>query len=291
MRSVGRVGFTLVELLVVIAIIGLLVGLLVPAVQAAREASRQAQCKNNLKQHGLACLAHQSSHGFFPSGGIVWFKFADPDLGFGKKQPGGWGYTTLPYIEQKALMDLGAGQNEATKRAMGAVLAATPLAVHICPTRRRAMVYPHNHEVCFKNIDVPEGAGKTDYAASGGVIYAQSSVTSARILDGTSNTYLIGEKYIDADHYLDGNARGDDGNLYMGADANTLCDVGSVPRQDIPGYSYWQMFGSAHFGRWHMVFCDGAVHAMPYSIDQETHRRLGEPDDGLSIAPRKYMDD
>ena len=63
-------GFTLVELLVVIAIIGILIGLLLPAVQAAREAGRKTQCKNNLKQFGLAMHNYHNVHNVFPSGGI-----------------------------------------------------------------------------------------------------------------------------------------------------------------------------------------------------------------------------
>src|ERR1700743_2313471 len=69
-RSIGWRGFTLIEMLVVIAIIAVLIALLLPAVQQAREAARRAQCKNNLKQIGLAIDNYISTSDWWPPGMI-----------------------------------------------------------------------------------------------------------------------------------------------------------------------------------------------------------------------------
>ncbi len=106
-----KFGFTLVELLVVITIIGVLIALLLPAVQAAREAARQTQCKNNLKQLALGCLNHEQINGRLPSDGWGWRWVGDADRGSDWRQPGGWIYNVLPYVEQPALHDLGLGAN------------------------------------------------------------------------------------------------------------------------------------------------------------------------------------
>ena len=102
-------GFTLVELLVVITIIGILIALLLPAVQAAREAAQIAQCQNNVKQFALGCLAHESVTKRFPTGGWGFAWSGDPDRGNDWRQPGGWVYNVLPYIEQQPLHKLRTG--------------------------------------------------------------------------------------------------------------------------------------------------------------------------------------
>jgi len=245
-----KYAFTLVELLVVITIIGILIALLLPAVQAAREAARQVQCTNNLKQIALGCLQHEERHGFFPTGGWGWGWAGDPDRGFDKRQPGGWQFNVLPYIEQQALHELGLGDNAAGRTRT----AETPLAVFHCPTRRRAVPYPFVHTTNFINLNRPAFLGRSDYAACSGagnfteiwygpgsldkgdlmteeqwlaiaggdsiegVVFRRSMCTVSSVGDGTSNTYLIGERYLNPDRYEDGIEGGNDQGWNLGYD-------------------------------------------------------------------------
>jgi prepilin-type N-terminal cleavage/methylation domain-containing protein len=161
-------GFTLVELLVVIAIIGILVALLLPAVQAAREAARRNQCQNNLKQVGLACLNFESAQKALPSGGWGYDWTGDPDMGAGEKQPGGWNYSILPYLEDSSVFQVGKGLPSNQKATALVRQKVTPVASFYCPSRRPvALSYGPASSV---NADQAPGGfvAKTDYAANGG---------------------------------------------------------------------------------------------------------------------------
>ena len=169
-----RGGFTLVELLVVITIMVILIALLLPAVQATRESARMAQCKNHLKQMGLAFQLHHEAHEVYPTGGWSARWVGDADRGTGKNQPGGWVYNILPYIEQEdvwALPSDGDPYAITSKQKLGAkIMIETAIPTMNCPTRRPSKPFvgdggtPHG-SLWAVNSDDPAQAARSDYAA------------------------------------------------------------------------------------------------------------------------------
>ena len=131
-----------------------------------------------------------------------------------------------------------------------------------------------------------------------GICHQRSRVKLCDIVDGASNTFLIGEKYINRDHYADGNDWGDAATMYCGGDLELLRwtgylgAVGNPPTADrstpTPEGSTVQWFGSAHAGSFNMSFCDGSVRKINYSIDGEVYRRLGNRKDGLPIDGSRF---
>src|SRR5262249_37999311 len=96
-------GFTLIELLVVIAIIAVLIALLLPAVQQAREAARRTQCRNNLKQFGIALHSYHDTYNHFPPG---WVQYTQTASAANGTAHWAWGTYLLPFVDQAPLYTL-----------------------------------------------------------------------------------------------------------------------------------------------------------------------------------------
>jgi prepilin-type N-terminal cleavage/methylation domain-containing protein/prepilin-type processing-associated H-X9-DG protein len=224
MLARSRKGFTLVELLVVIAIIGILIALLLPAVQAAREAARRSQCGNNAKQIGLGLHNYHSVYGTFPPAVLNSGALAKTNYEGGVKNTTGWALL-LPFMEQQPLwskLDFKCafgrgylGSNTAADIVLPDVNApylATRINVYECPSARNMGEFVAYNTTYTNYLTNPQGAYRTNWFFSAGVLTEQSSpyanygsdirqgmfgaqqgCTFAKIQDGSSNCLACGE--------------------------------------------------------------------------------------------------
>jgi len=198
--------FTLIELLVVIAIIAVLIALLLPAVQQAREAARRSQCKNNLKQIGLALHNYHDTHQVFPCGVFTGVYSSTGGRG---ARGSGWFHQSLPYIDQSAvyagispMMAAGAvvgGDNE-IYRAPEA-LRRNKVAVFMCPSDPNAgsiMGPSHadgfqgNYVVCAGSLSMGT-YGTAFEGPKDGLFFFQSATRIRDVTDGSSMTMMGSE--------------------------------------------------------------------------------------------------
>ncbi len=211
MRSVRR-AFTLVELLVVMAIIGILVALLLPAVQAARESARLAQCGNNIKQIGLALLGYHSQFQVFPASS-TWPAGTTFTLTENTSLTQNWVIVILPYLEEQTTYN----QFDLTQYITAPANAAargTMLSVMLCPTDTYNITpydgtqfgrgsnwargnYAANGSLGYMGPVMPtwDGSSAAGWASPllRGVMGANVSIGISQMMDGASNTFLVGE--------------------------------------------------------------------------------------------------
>jgi prepilin-type N-terminal cleavage/methylation domain-containing protein len=259
-HSRGQRGFTLIELLVVIAIIAVLIALLLPAVQQAREAARRSQCKNNIKQLGLAFHNYHDVYNTLPP---AWVS-ANYQVATGETTIWSWGAYLLPYLDQAPLYNTVApGIRRIDQNlALGGVNAAaltTPLPVFACPSdpgpalnnfdgslgatstqttefgtyNRYVTNGSANVAIAKSNYVVNADTGDSNtpavlaanYGPPLGVAWADSKVGLRDITDGTSNTILVGERAfrIKQLNIGAGNALGFAPATSVGAYANLQC--------------------------------------------------------------------
>ncbi len=308
-------GFTIIELLVSIAVIGLLMALLLPAVQSIRETARRTQCANNLRQIGLAIIEHEEAFGWYPTGG--WSKrwIGHPDRGNGLDQPGGWIYNVLPFVEQKALHDLGAG-TDPPDAAINAQRVQKSVGLFHCPSRRTGQftnsqpfyfcnsvgsVARNDYAMNGGHLPLLYGAGPTTFAGAAGfawpdatfvtgLSFQRSRVRHGDVTDGFGSTYLVAEKHLRRDRYSTGDDLGDNETALSGDDRDLVrftggeFDVTFKPLSDafITGQE-GLIFGSVHEQGFQTVMCDGSGRMVNYHIDQAVHSRLGNRKDGKSV--------
>jgi len=199
MRRNRRQAFTLIELLVVIAIISVLIGLLMPAVQKVREAAARTQCKNHLKQVGLAMHAYHTRMGHFPAGYV-----AQVDPGTGADLGPGWGWASqiLPDLEQTALHRT-LNFNVDITDPIHATSRVTPVKVLLCPSDERINTFPVLDPAGNPLIEVAHASyvgvfGSNEIednpSLGNGILFRNSRVRIEDVTDGLSNTFLVGER-------------------------------------------------------------------------------------------------
>lgn len=307
MRCARRRGFTLIELLVVIAIIAILIALLLPAVQQAREAARRTQCRNNLKQIGLAL---HNYHDVFLSWPInLYGGYGDTANVGGHNQTSkswGWPVRILPYIDEAPLWNLCDPGNNTMA---GSGQLATVIDTFLCPTDSAPAVIIENTSYTTGNtltartnykgmmgsdwnwgayvnnvVTIVEDA----FVRNNGLLYTLNYRRYTNIddvTDGTSNTIIVGESVTNETYAISGGP----GWSWMNAAENTATSAvpintyGAKTSTSLPWDVRWS-FSSNHEGGAQFALADGSVHFLSENIDLQLYRAMSTYDTGEVIG-------
>ena len=305
----SRPGFTLIELLVVIAIIAILIALLLPAVQQAREAARRTQCKNNLKQIGIALHNYHDVYRMFAPGHV---SVAPSEPGGHADFHWGWGSMIMPMMEMSNLQDSSGHsvmnmRNAATNAQTKPVL-QTPIPAFRCPSD----IGPNTNNILtmgfqrlatsnyagVHNSDHYNGRNCADHHTRGGMFYGMGCVRIRDVTDGTSNTLMVGERKwqirdVDgivrtaaAAHSWGGVIWGDwrRGYLY-GVGVYKLNLDGTDQASGAHFHRARQGFSSFHTGGAQFLMADGSVRFLSENIDGRFDRRGVQIGPGGTAAP------
>jgi prepilin-type N-terminal cleavage/methylation domain-containing protein/prepilin-type processing-associated H-X9-DG protein len=313
-RRRARRAFTLIELLVVIAIIATLIGLLLPAVQKVRAAAARSKCQNNLKQMALACHNFESARGVFPLGFRAFWdlRVVNGVVVGGPNYYANWAIDILPYVEQDNLYNNVYGFPRTMEDPLNAPVLTTPVTLYTCPVdvNDNLMIAPRSYipgpfcnkqnymtgsyrgmgglsdgsnfwtgslpEVAVLMSNQPGTRGVLHGAWSGPfsgalTVYGEKVV---KVLDGTSNTLLIGERIISTtapgsltlwacpcDFHSCSAAIPGGNNALLSTDFDYCLSVGNPKKWCDYGW------GSLHPGVINFAFADGSVRTIGTDID------------------------
>lgn len=299
--------FTLVELLVVIAIIGILVALLLPAVQAAREAARRTQCTNNLKQIGLAVQTFHDTRKVLPAARWkdkyqTWFAAIMPNLEASSEYDL-WDFTKTyaDPVNKKARTVYIPGFFCPSQRGNGGGegIMAPPTSVSIYSAQGSTGDYAGNHGTNVQGADagtppkIPDDFGVINTPqcfATSSCQNFKSSVAFKNITDGTSKTFLVGEKHVPTRLYAI-EATPDD-SIYQGdfiqnhaRAAGLLCPPAPSPDYEGTAAPYWgNLFGSRHPGIIQFAYCDGSTRTLSTDVNLLVYEASATRNQGETVS-------
>lgn len=275
-----RRGFSLIELLVVIGILSLLAALMLPAVQHAREAARRTQCKNHLKQLGLALHNYQSAHAVFPPGSLL----------------GGWTWRVLllPQLDHAALYDTIDFANniesppghyscgpESQRLFQRNISLEETAEVFRCPSDPVVPVWGSSYLGVSGTISLMTFPGGPFFPSdplpgrTNGAMWMCSNLRPRDVSDGSSTTLFVGEKGQGTFAKYCGSTGSSEGDAWLFAGG-----LRPGVYDDSPTSHYW----SFHPGGAHFAFVDGHVRLLNYSMDKTVFWALATRAGGEKIG-------